>query len=182
MIALRWHLRRCVIALRWQGLIGLGLAGAAATLYLTGIGPGIARLTQLQQETLSVRDFARAAGNAANVTQPVQETWLEHFYRLLPAKSSAPEWLRVIFSAARAQSLSLEQGDYRLKIEKSGRLAAYEIGLPVRGTYVQMRRFIAEVLDQIPAAALDEIVIKRETIGDPAIEASIRFTLFMNGG
>lgn len=181
MIPLRWHLRRCVRALRWRGLVGLGLAGAAATLYVTGIGPGMARMTQLQQEALSVRDYARTAGSTANVTPPTQETWLEHFYRLLPARSSAPDWLRVIFTAARAQSLSLALGDYKLKIEKNGRLVAYEIGLPVRGTYVQMRQFIAEVLDQIPAVALDEFIIKREAIGDPTIEASIRFTLFMNG-
>lgn len=181
MIPLRWHLRRCVGALRWQGLVGLGLAGAAATLYVTGISPGMARLTQLQQEALSVRDFARTTSGTTDVTPPTQETWLEHFYRLLPARSSAPDWLRVIFSAARAQSLRLELGDYKLKIEKNGRLVAYEIGFPVHGTYLQMRRFIAEVLDQIPAVALDEFLIKREAIGDPAIEASIRFTLFMNG-
>lgn len=181
MIRLRWHLRRYTRALRWQGLLGLGLAGVAAMLYIAGIGPGMARITQLQQEALSVRDFARAAGSAANAAPPAQETWLEHFYRLLPVKSSAPDWLRIIFSTARDQSLGLEQGDYRLKIEKSGRLMAYEIGFPVRGTYVQMRRFIAEVLERIPAIALDEFSVKRETIGDPAIEASIRFTLFMNG-
>lgn len=180
MIPLRWHLRRCVRALRWQGLIGLGLAGAAATLYVAGIGPGMARMTQLQQEALSVRDFARAAG-AANVTPPAQETWLEHFYRLLPVKSSAPDWLRVIHSAARAQSLSLEQGDYKLKLEKNGRLVAYEIGFPLRGTYIQMRQFVAEVLERIPAVALDEFIIKREAIGHSTIEASVRFTLFMNG-
>ncbi len=181
MIPLRWHLGRYARVLGWQGLIGLGLAGAAATLYVVGVSPATARLTQLQQEALSVRDFARTAGGDSNVARPAQDIWLEKFYRLLPVKSSAPDWLRIIFSAARAQSLGLEQGDYRLKIEKNGRLAAYEIGLPVRGTYVQMRRFIAEVLDGIPAVALDEFVIKRETIGDPAIEASIRFTLFLNG-
>jgi len=180
MIPLRWRLRRYVRALRWQGLIGLGLAGAAATLYVTGIGPGMARVTQLQQEALSVRDFAQKAGSAANLMPPAQE-WLEHFYRLLPARSSAPDWLRVIFSAARAQSLSLGLGDYKLKIEKNGRLVSYEIGLPVRGTYLQMRQFIAEVLDQIPAAALDEFIIRREAISDPTLEATIRFTLFLNG-
>jgi hypothetical protein len=47
---------------------------------------------------------------------------------------------------------------------------------------VQIRQFIAEVLDRIPAVALDEFIVKRETIGDPRIDASIRFTLFLDGG
>ena len=33
----------------------------------------------------------------------------------------------------------------------------------------------------VPAVALDELVIKREAIGDPTIDASIRFTLYLNG-
>jgi hypothetical protein len=37
------------------------------------------------------------------------------------------------------------------------------------------------VLDQVPAIALDEIVIKREAISANRIDASIRFTLFLNG-
>lgn len=179
LIPLRWHLTRCIRALRWQGLAGLGLTGAAAVLYLTGIVPDTARMDRLQQEALSAQDVARAAG-AAGAVRPVQETWLAHFSRLLPARSSAPELLRVIHIAARAQGLSLEQGDYKLKIEKNGRMVAYEVSFPLRGSYIQMRQFVADVLVQIPAAALDEFSIKRERIGDATLEASIRFTLFMN--
>ena len=181
MIALSWHLRRRVRALRWQGVAGVGLIAAAAAVYFTGIGPGQVQLSQLQQEALSVRDFARKAGGAADGPPPTQEAWLERFYRLLPVRASALDWLRIIFSTARDQSLTLEQGDYKMRVDKNGRLVAYEISLPVRGTYVGIRRFIAAVLEQIPAVALDELVVKREAAGDPRIEASIRFTLFLNG-
>ncbi len=180
MIALRWHLTRGIRALRWQGLAGIGLTGAAVVLYLTGIVPEAARMNRLQQEVLAAKDVARAAGSAAGPARPVQETWLAHFSRLLPARSSAPELLRVIHAAARAQGLSLEQGDYKLKIETNGRIVAYEVGFPLRGSYVQLRQFVADVLVKIPAAALDEFSIKRERIDDVTLEASIRFTLFMN--
>ena len=52
--------------------------------------------------------------------------------------------------------------------------------MPVRGSYVQIRKFITEVLERIPAVALDEIIIKREEIGNARLDASIRFTLFLN--
>ena len=181
MIALRWYLRRFVQTLHWQGVAGLGLMVLAAAVYFMGIVPSRVQLAQLQQEALSVRDFARNAASATPGSPPTQEAWLERFYRLLPARASALEWVRIIFSTARAQSLALEQGDYKMRIDKNGRLVAYEIGLPVRGSYVGIRHFIASVLEQIPAVALDELVVKREAVGDPMIDASIRFTLFLNG-
>ena len=180
MIALRWRLRQWARMLRWRGFAGLILAAAAATLYLAGVNPGKTQINELQQEAVSVRAFSRSNPDAATLPPRTYEAWLQHFYGLLPARAGAPDLLRIIFSAARAQSLNLEQGDYKMKVDKNGRLLTYEIGLPVRGSYVQIRKFIADVLEQIPAIALDEIIIKREAIGDARIDASIRFTLFLN--
>ena len=182
MIALRWQLRQWAGIVRWQGFAGLLLAAAAAALYFAGVNPGMTQISELQQEALSVRAFSRSNPDAATLPPRTYETWLQHFYGLLPARASAPDLLRVMFAAARAQSLSLEQGEYKMKVDKNGRLLTYEIGLPVRGSYVQIRKFVADVLEQIPAIALDEIIIKREAIGDARLDASIRFTLFLNAG
>jgi Tfp pilus assembly protein PilO len=177
---LRWQLRQWAGAAGWQGLAGLVLVAAAAALYLSAILPGTVQIKELQKEALSIREFSRSNANAAGTAAPSPETWLLQFYQLLPAKVSAPDWLRIIFAAARAQALSLEQGEYKMKVDKNSRLLTYEIALPVRGSYVQIRKFIADVLEQIPAVALDEIIIKREAIGNARIDASIRFTLFLN--
>jgi Tfp pilus assembly protein PilO len=180
MAALRWHLRHWLGLLGWHGLVGIALAAGAAAMYFLAIDPAKVRTRELQQEAISIRAFSRANADAAKASAPGYEGWLEQFYRLLPAKASAPDWLRIIFAAARSQSLGLEQGEYKITIDKNGRLLAYEIGLPVRGTYTQVRKFVADVLERIPAIALDEIVIKREAINVNRIDASIRFTLFLN--
>ena len=181
MSRLRWWARSAVRALRWHGLVGLVLITATAVVYAVGVAPAKARIAQLQQEALSVREFARAKETGAQQDEVAQMSRLERFYRLLPVRSSAPEWLRVVFDAARERSLILSQGDYKMKVDKNGRLITYEIGLPVHGSYPQIRQFVGDVLHRIPALALEELVIKRDTIGDPAIDASIRFTLFLNG-
>lgn len=179
MNVLRWHLRHWAGALGWQGIAGLCLIIAALALYFGGIERDRARIAQLQQEAQSIRAFSRNKADTSR-TAPGYDAWLDRFYQLLPAKASAPDWLRIIFSAARGQSLGLDQGAYKVTMDKNGRLLAYEIGLPVHGTYTQIRAFVGDVLEKIPAIALDEIILKRESISDPRVDASIRFTLFLN--
>ena len=166
--------------LGWQGLTGLALIAAAGAFYLAAIGPTKAKLRVSQEEAVSIRALSRSSAGPAKAGVADRDRWLEQFYGQLPARASAPDLLRTIFAAARAQSLGLQRGEYKLTLDRNGRLLSYEIGLPVRGRYVQVRKFVSDVLDRIPAIALDEITIKREAIGDPHIDASIRFTLFLN--
>ena len=177
MIALRWRLRHWAHLLGWQGIAGIALAAAAAGTYFGGVVPARGEISRLEQE---VRSLRAARAQPADATGTGDERWLSHFYSLLPARDTAPDSLRVIFSAARAHGLTLDQGEYKTHVEKEARLVAYAIGLPVRGSYVQVRRFIGDVLARIPSLALDEVAMKRESIGDPRVEASIRFTLFLN--
>jgi Tfp pilus assembly protein PilO len=167
--------------LGWQGLTGLVLIAAAGAFYLAAIGPTEAKLRVSQEEAVSIRALSRSTAGPARAGVADRDRWLEQFYGQLPVRASAPDLLRIIFDAARAQSLGLQRGEYKLTVDRNGRLLSYEIGLPVRGRYVQVRRFVGDVLEKIPAIALDEITIKREAIGDSQIDASMRFTLFLNG-
>jgi len=82
-------------------------------------------------------------------------------------------------TAAQRNGLSLDKGEYRLGQDKEFRLAQYQVTFPVRGTYAQVRGFVNAVLDAVPAAALDEITLKREAIGEQNLEARVRFTLYL---
>lgn len=152
----------------------------AVVMYFTVALPTQTQTRKLKQEALTLESLSRASGDQLNARQ--YTVWLEQFYGLLPPTSTAPDSLRAIFAAAAAHALVLEQGEYKLALDRNRRLATYEIALPVRGTYVQIRKFTSEVLERIPALALDQITIKREAIGDPGVDASLRFTLFLNGG
>jgi Tfp pilus assembly protein PilO len=180
MVYWRWHLRRLAVKLGWRGLAGLVLLGAAAGVHFASTESTRAQIRELEQESLSIRAFAREPSATANGRVPGYEAWLEQFYRLLPARTSAPDWLRIIFAAAQSQGLGLEQGEYKVTVDRNGRLLSYEIRLPVRGSYVQIRNFVAQVLEEVPSIAMDELTTRREAIGESRIEASIRFTLFLN--
>ena len=180
MSRLQCQLRVWARTLGWPGIAGLLLIVATAGLYVAGIRAGYGQLERLQREAES---FNTTAINPDAAQAPARDhgTWLERFYNLLPARDSAPEALRTLFAAAQEQSLSVDQAEYKTKVEKQGRLTVYEIGLPLQGSYVQIRKFIGEVLERIPAMSLDELVIKRESTTDTGVTASIRFTLYLNG-
>jgi hypothetical protein len=57
------------------------------------------------------------------------------------------------------------------------RLVRYRMTLPVSGTYPQVRAFVVDVLRDVPAAALDDIQLRRDAAG--RIEARVRFSLFL---
>jgi hypothetical protein len=75
--------------------------------------------------------------------------------------------------------LTLDLGEYSMVQERGSRLARYQITLPLKGNYAQIRSFIGEVLREVPASSLDDIALKREAIGSPLLDARIKLTLFV---
>jgi Tfp pilus assembly protein PilO len=73
----------------------------------------------------------------------------------------------------------LEKGEYRLSRESEFRLSRYQMTLPVRGSYTDIRGFVNDVLDAVPAVALEDLTLKREAADDPELEAKVRFLLYL---
>jgi hypothetical protein len=90
-----------------------------------------------------------------------------------------PDWLERIYGAAEKNGVALEVGEYRLVQEKGWKLARYQLTLPVKGSYGQVRGFIAQVLTDVPAAALEEIGFRRDTVGTDRIDVRVRLTLYL---
>ena len=93
--------------------------------------------------------------------------------------AAAPDWLEKIYAAAARQSISLEQGEYKLLGSSGERLVAYQINLPIKGSDLQIRNFAAEVLNSVPVAALEDISFQRPAIGGSAVEAKVRLMLYL---
>lgn len=118
---------------------------------------------------------------------------IQHFYAQFPNGESLPKWLRLIDENAAKQHLILNRGDYKLTQIKSKKLevasaesspnalSRYEIVLPVTGQYSQIRQFIAQVLHDLPALALSDMHIKRESAQSPTVEARLVFVLLLKG-
>jgi hypothetical protein len=104
------------------------------------------------------------------------------FQRTLGEKRYAEQQVRTLFGLAAKAGLNLQQGDYRSGFDSAARVHTYQVTLPVRGSYKAVWRFAMLALAAIPFASLDEVSLRRETVGDADVDARLRFTLYLREG
>lgn len=170
-------LRRALRRLGTPGVVGIGVLVAAASMYFSAHVPLQAQVDALRAE-LARTEAQEAAGRGA--PRLAADGGLAEFYRFFATGIDAEEWLARLFGLARAHRLELPQGAYRYNRVSAERLARYEVTLPVTGQYPQIRRFIAAALNEIPVASLDRIAFERKRAAETQVEASIRFTLYLD--
>lgn len=161
------------------GVIGIALIAFAAAYYGSTVAPLEASLTRLRAEAAALQEKLRMGGSLARQTKVSTAEQLATFYAFFPRPDSSADWLGKIYAAAKAQGIALQSGEYRLERSPDQRLARYQITLPVTGSYAQLRAFVGAVLTDVPAAALEEISLRRESVSSPTLEARVRFTLFL---
>jgi hypothetical protein len=173
----RWLASRAVGALGLRGLIGLGCLAAAALAYPFVLVPMSADLAKARDEANTLQQArGKGAGKPSDTDVP-----LETFYRFFPPAASAPDLLDKLYSSASRRAIVLDQAEYRLTRERDGKLSRYQITLPVRATYPQLRGFVEDVLAQIPSAALEGIGFRRDAISAESVDAQIRFVVYLGG-
>ena len=181
----RWWLRREAQRLKWRGFAGIALAVVAVVLAIGVLRPTQRETVELRDDVAALRAKLRSAsapGAQDTVVRPAGRTQLENFYAFFPAVGTLPDWLGEVHLAAARHGLVLETGEYRLQHPPGARLARYELELPLKGTYPQLRAFLADVLKKIPAAAVDDVVIRRETVASPQLDAKVRLFVYLGGG
>lgn len=176
----KWMLFDTARRMDRSALAGLALLAGAAVFYVASIAPARERVELLRREAAAAARGAQVDGRMGQrpAGAPSASNAAE-FYQFFPSRQSAPEWLELIYKAAARQSLQLREGEYKLMPGKTGKLVEYQVSLPVTGSYAQIRKFVVQVLRDVPAASLDELVFRREAIGSGEVEAKIRLTLHM---
>ena len=188
-----WLIGRFTKTLGVWGLLGIAIIVASGIFYIVNFLPTSQQLLQAQntlqnklQNKLEITQKNNQENSQKEVpvqVAPAQTSAQEitEFYKQFPAGASLPTWLRLIDTTALKRHLVLNRGDYKLTQTKQGQLQRYEIVLPVSGSYVQIRQFIADVLLQLPALALSDLQMKRDNVMSPIVEARLVFVLFLQG-
>lgn len=171
-------LRRVFDQVGWPGMLGMALLLGAGVMTVTDVLPKKAQVSQLQQENISLKKrIAQAA--QSGIPMAGNEDDLARFYGFFDSGSTT-SWLEKLYAAAASQNLQLLQAEYSLKQDPESKLMRYQISLPVHGSYPQIRRFVAQILTDVPIASLDDISFKRESVTEAVLEAHIKLTLFLS--
>jgi hypothetical protein len=161
--------------------LALGLVAFNIAFYFSAVGPAVTRTQELRAEVARLRaSTAHVAQGSTVVRDPVAD--LGAFYSALAQPAQVPDLLRRLHRAAAGQGLAVEQAEYRPLPDPNGKLTRYQILLPAKGTYPQVRRFLAQAGRTLPALALDGVAFQRQQVGDEMLEAQVKFTLFVATG
>ncbi|CAN5905172.1 hypothetical protein BH11PSE12_BH11PSE12_32800 [soil metagenome] len=176
-----WHIRRGADRLGTLGILGLVLIVLGIGFQLFAVLPEKKQIDIARKKAETIRmDIQSLQLEASKAIAPADQ--LSTFYSALPNAKTAPDLLKKIVETAKLHNLLLEQGEYRLTRDADGKVLRYAITLPVKGDYIQMRRFIRQVLATVPSTSLDSIAFQRPTVADASIEAQIKLIMFLGDG
>ena len=189
MAYLRWYASQMIKKIGVLGIVALAIALGCCLFYAFNIVPLQQKMADDANKLPPTNPAQILSGKTEKsqlkvMTKQTTPEQIKRFYAQFPASETLPNCLRLIDNIALKQRLTLNRGDYKLTQIKSlqsnqATLARYEIVLPVTGQYVQIRQFIAQVLHELPALALSDLQLKRESAQSPSVEARLIFVLLL---
>lgn len=181
MTRVRFSWAACRAALGRSGLAGVALMLAALAFFATAVQQRQVDAQRLQEQTDVLQErHGKPRAHPDGAATPEEE--LRAFIEYFPPAATLQDWIERIQLAGAASGVNVERADYKLASEQAAGLTRYQITLPVKGTYAEIRSFVASLLEVVPTLALVDIDLKRDAIGAAAVEARLTLSLFLRGG
>jgi hypothetical protein len=170
------RLRRLLDALGAPGVAAIGVLLFCVPFYFSAFAPAQA---ELKRRTAAVA----AARSPVQQIQRLDDGGadLERFYSRFPPIERLPGELDALYAHAKVSRVQLLQGEYRME-SRGAALTAYQVTLPVRGSYPQLRQFVGRVLKDMPTTSLDAVRFERRKAADAQLEAQVRLTIYLRKG
>ena len=169
-----WNFRQAQRRYGWVGVAAVVILICTISYYLSYVRPAVAHLEEIRLQAASLDKLTHTTGGASSITEQ-----LSAFHKFFPESSQSPDLLAKIYAAAVKQKVRLGQGEYRLARDQGGYLLRYQIQLPVKAEYLQIRGFINQVLSELPNVSMDSISFRRRRTFDPVLDAQIELSIFM---
>jgi len=154
-----------LVRLRLLDKVCLGLLGAVFAFSMLVVKP-----LEERSRLLLSRIHPQAAGS--------DDAKVAAVYRHLRKDESPTDWLAKLYGIGRATGIDLQSASYSTE-QAGGRIARYQIVLPVTGSTTQLRDFLKRASAEIPVLSLDQVTLKRDSREDGAVRAELRLTLHM---
>jgi hypothetical protein len=174
-----WARRRWLSLFGWPGMLGTVLLVLCLALYISAVQPAQVRLNEAHESAISVQERVKRASIGLNHGELTAADQLAEFYRIFPDEKNLLPWLQKVFALAQAQDIRLDQGEYKVTRDKIGKLMRFEMTLPVRSTYPQIRKYLDTLHKEIPIMAMEHLQFERQKVNDSEVEAKIKLALYV---
>ena len=164
-VRLRYLLRRA----GWPALAGAALFVGALTMQFAMVEPAATKLADVRGRIAKARSPRNTASAAVTDAAGVLAA--------LPTREALEAAVGAIHHAAAAQGIVTAGAEYRAR--KEGEFMRYEISLPVRAAWDPLRRWLAAIVEQQPALAVDELGLRRDKAEQEQLDGRVRLTLFL---
>lgn len=163
----------------WAWPLAAIAALSAAAAYVTVLRPGqqLLRTAEIELQQEKARPASPAKGYEEQ-TQDGQQR-LKALQAMLRPSADTGELVRKMAMLAHAEQINLAQSDYQQKANAATGVTRVQISQPVRASYPQLRRYIEAVLLAIPNASLDQVVARRDNVGQAQVEARLKWSLWI---
>jgi hypothetical protein len=184
--------KNMLLRVRWQterlgaaGKAGVALFVFSAVFFVVAVLPQQAesRALMMRSEAIQQRLKAEPAQeNRSRIPKIQGDQALQAFYAFFPKTDSSPFWIKELVQVAATRGVEIIGTEYRMVHERDVKLARYEMILPVRGKYAQVRGFIADALRAVPAMALADVALKRQDAESELLDVDLKFNLYLSEG
>lgn len=174
-----WVRQRWMRLFGWPGVLGIGLLAVCSAFYFSAIQPAKAKLNEVHVSATSIQERVKIAANGLNHSELSPSEQLTEFYRIFPNDKNLLPWLQKVFLLAETQGIKLDQGDYKVTHDRIGKLVRYQMTLPIRSEYPQIRKFLNSLRAEIPFVSMEHLQFERQKINDSEVEAKIKLALYL---
>lgn len=181
----RGHGRLWLEILLWRhGLIWPGvlvLLVAALALWLVLLPGGAQQLAQARADLQRLQ-----SGQVVLALSPAERAGQEdaalvaELDRVALPEQEVSEVLRRLGRIAQSKGLTLTETDFQATGEGLGGLRRLQLTLPLRAAYPQVRQFVEAVLLEFPGVSVDQMLLKRESVGQRQGEIRLRLSIWTN--
>lgn len=95
-----------------------------------------------------------------------------------PSEEEADRISAEILALADAMGMVFDRAEFQSGASAQSELYVQRIKLPLSGDYVQLRHFLALVLQRYPSLALAQLKLQRTDVQQPGLEAYVEFNLY----
>lgn len=175
----RWASRHWLHRIGWPGVLAVGILAMCLAFYWSTIRPEQARLNVARHSIATLHQQLALAGKTPSGGRLSSEDQLAEFYSKFPYEVRSPQYLEKLVALAANCGLTLNDGEYKATREKVGRLVRYQIALPVKGEYPQIRKFLTELPGALQVVALENVQFERKKVSDRNVDAKIKLVLYL---